>query len=55
MLRSAEHGCFLKYTDHSDWYNLLEEIDLGWKNDVLPIFEASLYSLSYTRAKQMLI
>ena len=36
---SAEHGCFVKYIDSAQWVNLSKEIDLSWKNDVLPIFE----------------
>lgn len=35
---SAEHGCFIKYPS-GKWINLSQEIDLSWKNDVLPIFE----------------
>lgn len=36
---SAEHGCFVKHAGTNEWLNLSEEIDLCWKNDVLPIFE----------------
>lgn len=36
---SAEHGCFIKYVGSDKWINLSEEIDLSWKDDVLPIFE----------------
>ncbi|RKP19914.1 hypothetical protein ROZALSC1DRAFT_13373, partial [Rozella allomycis CSF55] len=36
---SAEHGCFIRFPNKSEWINLIDEIDLSWKNDVLPIFE----------------
>jgi trehalose-phosphatase len=36
---SAEHGIFLKAPQNHSWLNLLEGMDLSWKNDVLPIFE----------------
>ena len=36
---SAEHGCFIKYAGTHEWINLSQEMDLSWKNDVLPIFE----------------
>jgi trehalose 6-phosphate synthase/phosphatase len=35
---SAEHGCFLKDAHAKEWSNLMEEMDLGWKSEVIEIF-----------------
>ena len=36
---SAEHGCFVRDISTGHWLNMLQDLDMGWKNDVLPIFE----------------
>ncbi|KAJ1964032.1 hypothetical protein IWQ62_003044 [Dispira parvispora] len=35
---SAEHGCFIKRPG-GEWVNFSENLDLGWKTDVLEIFK----------------
>ncbi|KAJ2722429.1 hypothetical protein GGI07_003327 [Coemansia sp. Benny D115] len=35
---SGEHGSFIRYPD-GDWVNLLEEMDMGWKDEVMSIFQ----------------
>lgn len=39
---SAEHGCFVKYSETNEWINLSEDVDFSWMNDILPIFEVSI-------------
>ncbi|KAJ2710286.1 hypothetical protein H4R19_003821, partial [Coemansia spiralis] len=34
---SGEHGSFIRYPG-GDWINLLEEMDMGWKDEVMSIF-----------------
>ncbi|KAI8581243.1 hypothetical protein K450DRAFT_233828 [Umbelopsis ramanniana AG] len=36
---SAEHGCFMKQPNSDNWINMLEDVDMSWKNDVLKIFD----------------
>ncbi|KAI8973032.1 glycosyltransferase family 20-domain-containing protein [Pilobolus umbonatus] len=36
---SAEHGCFIKSANASEWTNLLDTIDMSWKKDVTEIFD----------------
>ncbi|KAG0193419.1 threalose-6-phosphate phosphatase [Apophysomyces sp. BC1034] len=36
---SAEHGCFLKPASASHWTNVVDDIDMSWKQDVTEIFE----------------
>lgn len=39
MIRSAEHGCFLKFaSSDEDWINLMENSDVSWKHEVESIF-----------------
>ncbi|KAJ2374500.1 hypothetical protein IW150_003064 [Coemansia sp. RSA 2607] len=35
---SGEHGSFIRYAD-GEWINLLEEMDMSWKDDVMSIFQ----------------
>ncbi|CAJ0637354.1 10966_t:CDS:10 [Entrophospora sp. SA101] len=35
---SAEHGGFIKSPGSNKWVNLMKDIDMSWKNDVLEIF-----------------
>ncbi|KAG9307403.1 hypothetical protein G9A89_017232 [Geosiphon pyriformis] len=35
---SAEHGSFIKYPNTGKWVNLTEDVDMGWKTDVMEIF-----------------
>ncbi|KAJ3328641.1 threalose-6-phosphate phosphatase, partial [Gonapodya sp. JEL0774] len=35
---SAEHGGFIKYPESDDWIDLLEGMDLSWKDEVIKIF-----------------
>ncbi|ORX62032.1 hypothetical protein DM01DRAFT_1379888 [Hesseltinella vesiculosa] len=35
---SAEHGSFMKFPEANRWVNLAEDLDMGWKTDVLEIF-----------------
>ncbi|KAJ1835478.1 hypothetical protein LPJ63_001098 [Coemansia sp. RSA 2711] len=35
---SGEHGSFIRYPD-SEWINLLAEMDMSWKDEVMSIFE----------------
>ncbi|KAI9499786.1 glycosyltransferase family 20-domain-containing protein [Coemansia spiralis] len=35
---SGEHGSFIRYPG-GDWLNLLAEMDMGWKEEVMSIFE----------------
>ncbi|KAI9247557.1 glycosyltransferase family 20-domain-containing protein [Helicostylum pulchrum] len=36
---SAEHGCFVKASGSSQWTNILENVDMSWKKDVIEIFD----------------
>ncbi|KAF7727461.1 threalose-6-phosphate phosphatase [Apophysomyces ossiformis] len=36
---SAEHGCFLKPAKTKDWSNVVDDIDMSWKQDVIEIFD----------------
>lgn len=36
---SAEHGCFLKSPNTSQWINVVDDIDMSWKQDVIEIFK----------------
>jgi trehalose-phosphatase len=36
---SAEHGCFMKQPNSDNWVNMLEGVDMSWKNDVVKIFD----------------
>jgi trehalose 6-phosphate synthase/phosphatase len=36
---SAEHGCFIKPAGAATWSDMLESIDMSWKNDVTEIFD----------------
>lgn len=36
---SAEHGCFLKFPDSSEWQNLIENESEEWKAEVVQVFE----------------
>ncbi|KAJ2221103.1 hypothetical protein IWW45_008956, partial [Coemansia sp. RSA 485] len=35
---SGEHGSFIRYQD-GDWINLLDEMDMSWKDEVMSIFQ----------------
>lgn len=35
---SGEHGAFIKYPHRNKWINLMEEVDMEWKNEVIEIF-----------------
>ncbi|KAF9583769.1 threalose-6-phosphate phosphatase [Lunasporangiospora selenospora] len=35
---SAEHGSFMRQPGGKKWINLTETLDMGWKNDVIDIF-----------------
>ncbi|CAO3615707.1 unnamed protein product [Cunninghamella blakesleeana] len=35
---SGEHGAFIKYPHSHRWINLMEQVDMDWKNDVIEIF-----------------
>ncbi|KAJ2880132.1 hypothetical protein FB639_002906, partial [Coemansia asiatica] len=35
---SGEHGSFIRYPD-GDWINLLDEMDMSWKDEVMSIFQ----------------
>ncbi|KAI7904460.1 glycosyltransferase family 20-domain-containing protein [Cokeromyces recurvatus] len=35
---SAEHGSFMRFPGSKRWINLIEHLDMNWKNDVLEIF-----------------
>ncbi|CAJ0759091.1 4073_t:CDS:10 [Entrophospora sp. SA101] len=35
---SAEHGGFIKSPESDEWINLMKDIDMSWKDDVLEIF-----------------
>ncbi|CAJ0644305.1 9964_t:CDS:10 [Entrophospora sp. SA101] len=35
---SAEHGGFIKSPESDEWINLMKDIDMSWKTDVLEIF-----------------
>ncbi|ORX62736.1 hypothetical protein DM01DRAFT_320421 [Hesseltinella vesiculosa] len=35
---SAEHGCYLRPPFSSDWTNIVDGVDMSWKNDVKEIF-----------------
>ncbi|KAI7826369.1 glycosyltransferase family 20-domain-containing protein [Kickxella alabastrina] len=35
---SSEHGSFIRYPD-GDWINILDEVDMSWKDEVLAIFQ----------------
>ncbi|KAA8914105.1 hypothetical protein TRICI_003002 [Trichomonascus ciferrii] len=43
---SAEHGCFLKYPNSTDWHNLAESFDMSWQKVVYDVFN------SYTERTQ---
>lgn len=36
---SAEHGCFIKAANSTQWTNVLEDVDMSWKRDVIEIFD----------------
>lgn len=36
---SAEHGCFIKPSNSTQWINVLEDVDMSWKKDVIEIFD----------------
>ncbi|KAI9315352.1 glycosyltransferase family 20-domain-containing protein [Dichotomocladium elegans] len=36
---SAEHGCFMKASTADRWTNMLDDVNMGWKQDVTEIFE----------------
>jgi trehalose 6-phosphate synthase/phosphatase len=36
---SAEHGCFIREPNKKDWINMLDKVDMSWKDDVRNIFE----------------
>ncbi|KAI7848536.1 glycosyltransferase family 20-domain-containing protein [Circinella umbellata] len=36
---SAEHGCFLKAANATQWTNMLDDVNMNWKHDVTEIFE----------------
>lgn len=36
---SAEHGCFLRYPNRSEWENLAEKIDMGWQAIAESVFQ----------------
>ncbi|KAI8099768.1 glycosyltransferase family 20-domain-containing protein [Halteromyces radiatus] len=35
---SAENGAFIKYPNSQRWINLMQDVDMEWKNDVIEIF-----------------
>lgn len=36
---SAEHGCFIKEPNSKDWWNLTDNMDMSWMDDVEDIFK----------------
>lgn len=36
---SAEHGCFMRPPDGTDWVNLAEQTDMSWQQEVLSVFQ----------------
>ena len=36
---SAEHGCFIRQPDSSEWENLAETTDMSWQSEVLRTFQ----------------
>lgn len=36
---SAEHGSFMKHPGQEEWENLAEQLDMGWQNEVIAIFQ----------------
>jgi trehalose 6-phosphate synthase/phosphatase len=36
---SAEHGCFMRQPNSDHWINMLEDVDMSWKTDVVKIFD----------------
>ena len=36
---SAEHGSFLKTANAGRWVNMLDDVNMSWKQDVTEIFE----------------
>ncbi|KAI9481077.1 MAG: glycosyltransferase family 20-domain-containing protein [Benjaminiella poitrasii] len=36
---SAEHGCYIKEADSSEWNSIVDGIDMSWKTDVEEIFD----------------
>ncbi|TIA93684.1 hypothetical protein E3P81_00786 [Wallemia ichthyophaga] len=36
---SAEHGCFIKEPNSKEWWNLTDNIDMSWMDDVEDIFK----------------
>lgn len=36
---SAEHGSFVRYPHDDHWVNLTSELDMGWQQDVIDVFQ----------------
>lgn len=36
---SAEHGCFMRPPDATEWVNLAEQTDMTWQSEVLSVFQ----------------
>ena len=36
---SAEHGSFIRHPGSEEWENLAEQLDMGWKEEVVRVFE----------------
>lgn len=36
---SAEHGSFIRYPNDNHWVNLTSELDMGWQQDVIDVFQ----------------
>lgn len=35
---SAEHGCYIKLPNSDEWSNIVDDVDMSWKQDVREIF-----------------
>lgn len=36
---SAEHGCYIKPNGSTTWKDVVDDLDMSWKNDVVEIFD----------------
>lgn len=36
---SAEHGCFVRHPNETEWENVTEKTDMSWKDDVMEVFQ----------------